>query len=98
MGRDLGARSKKLLDEKGILEQQLLEAREEAAALRKQAAEAAALAEQRARDKAVADKEWGRKLGGRDKELAGRVKDLEQRLQGADERSECVTCMVTGAA
>jgi len=56
--------------------------------LRRQAAEAAALAEQRARERAMSDREWGRKLGGRDKELAGRVKDLKQKLQAADERGE----------
>ncbi len=70
------------------LEQRLGASEEEAAALRRQAADAAALAEQRAREKAAADKEWGRRLGGRDKELAGRVKDLEGKLQAADERGE----------
>jgi hypothetical protein len=52
----------------------------------------AALAEQRGREKAAADKDWGRKLGGRDKELVGRTKELDKQLQGADERSEWPGC------
>lgn len=61
------------------MEQQLSESEEKGANLQQQASEAAALAEQRARDKAQSDREWGRKLG-------ARVKDLETKLQDSEER------------
>ena len=61
---------------------------EQGASLRRQLAETESLAEKRAREKSSALEELGRRLGGRDKELAQLISDMESQQHDSNERSE----------
>ena len=87
---ELNSRIKRGLEEQQRAAQESADLRQEATLLRRQAADAAALAEQRAHEKALAEEDWGRRVGGRDRELALVVRDLEAKLAAADERGQYI--------